>query len=134
MFHIKKKYFVICWHIYVVDTMFPIVCVQIQLYITEQKAGSAGDEGVEAVCPFDSASVALNADELTVCTKPSGQGDHLGRREKENLLVDVFHNAAFTDSSDGPTLCFPKLTAHSKVMETQQVFSSRDYTLIKTQL
>lgn len=56
------------------------------MYIIDKRAGSAGDEEVEAVCPFDSASVAPKTDELTVHTKPSGQGGHLGRRETEKLV------------------------------------------------
>lgn len=55
------------------------------MYIIDQKEGSAGDVGVEAVCVFDCASVALYNIELTVHIKPSGQGDHLGRKDKETL-------------------------------------------------
>lgn len=63
-------------------------CTNVQftdVSIIDWKTGSAGEEGGEAVCLFDSSSVALKAGELTVHTKPTAQGDHLGRRERKTL-------------------------------------------------
>lgn len=47
-------------------------CMHVQVYIIDQKVGSAGDVEVKAVCAFDCASVVLMNIELTVHIKPSG--------------------------------------------------------------
>lgn len=57
-----------------------------QVYFIDQKEGSAGDLEVKVVCAFDCASVVLKNVELTVHIKPSGQGDHLGIKEKETFF------------------------------------------------
>lgn len=68
--------------------MVPVVCrcIHVQVYVIDPKEGSAGDVEVKAVCAFDCASVVLKNIELTVHIVPSGQGDHLGMKDKETFF------------------------------------------------